>query len=244
MSYQIPENRLSGTGNLRLNGSVEYKFDHQRIKNMLLLSAIDLESSNAVVTNKTSIRAGSENPAPLFYKYRIGRGSKYVFVRPPIDSDAWRSLLLTINDIGDGDTLSASNVQAYATYMKDVVLSIRENINIVTRKGNQTNVSFDIGLIRPVYIDTSSEYFGSVFDVTIYTSERCNNGLTLMVNYPAFIPENNSIKTNNLEVLNAELIHELYEVSYSDTDQFYNATSDDSNTFTRKQYAVKFIMDE
>lgn len=246
LSYTIPENRLSNSNYFRLDGSIEYKFDHKNIKNLLLLNTTGLQSTNAVVTNKTAIRHNIGRSMPLFYKYHIGRGNKYVFHRPPVDSDEWRSLLVKIKQIEDGDetTLTEDEVQSYSTYIKDICLALRDNILITTRRGSRTNVVFDIGSIQPVTIDTASEYFGSIFDVEIYTSERCNNGLTLMVNYQSYKPDQNNVTPGASEVLNADPIYDIYDAVYSDTDQVPTAESDSSRQFTRKQYAVKFIMDE
>jgi len=246
LSHRIPENRLSRRSNFPVSGSVEYAYDAQDRLNRMLLVVSDLQSVEAVVSNKAAVRPDLSKPVPLFYKYHLGRGLKYVYQRPPVDADTWRQLVIKINSIEEGSEtqLTQSEVQTYAGLLRSITLAIRGNISISTRLGNPTSVVFDVARVMPVPIDTLSDHYGSVFDVTIYTSERCANGVTLMANYQGYDIQSNSLVPKVTEVLNAEPIHEVYSASYGDTGQLDVVDAAASAPITRKQYGIKFILDE
>jgi len=246
LSDRIPENRLSRKSNFPVSGSIEYAYDPvERVNNMLIVVP-DLQSVEAVVSNKAAIRPDLTKPVPLFYKYRLGRGLKYAYQRPPVNPDTWRNLVIKIDAITNGTetVLTASEMQTYSGLMQAITLSLRGNITISTRLGRPTTVVFDIARITPVPINTLSEHYGSIFDVTIYTSERCANAQTLMVNYQGYNIDNDRIEPKVTEVLNAEPVHQFHSASYGDTAQLDVVDSTKAAPISRKQYAIKFILDE
>jgi len=240
LSHRIPENRLSRRVNFPVAGSVEYQYNPVDRLNQLMLNVTDLQSTRSVVTNKTAIRPDLARPIPLFYKYTLGRGDKYVYQRPPVDADEWRELVIAIQT----GQLTAVQVQSYKDLLPSITLAIRDNISITTRMGAETMVVFDIARIMPVSINSMSEHFGCIFDVTIYTSERCANGTTLMVNYPAYDIKNDRLITAVSEVLNAEPVHQKTFASYGATDQLEVVDATTTTPVSRKQYSIKFILDE
>lgn len=246
LSHRIPENRLSRRQNFPMDGALEYMYSAKDRQNKLLLAVPGLQSSEAVVTNKAAIRPNSPKPVPLFYKYHLGRTIKYLYQRPSVDSDNWRLMVSKLHDINDGvpTGLTAAEVQEYQGYMQSISLSILDNISISTRLAAPTDVIYDIARVTPVLIDRMSEHYGAVFDVTIYTSERCGNGLTLMVNYQAYDPEIDRMDPKATEVLNAEPVHDFHSASYDDTAQLEVSDAAQGSPVPMKQYTIKFELDE
>jgi len=246
LSHRIPENRLSRRSNFPMVGAVEYFYNPKDRKNMLLLAVPSLQSSEAVVTNKAAIKPNISKAVPLFYKYRLGRGIRHFHQRPDVDSDRWRLMVDKLKQLEDGtiSQLTSAEVQEYQGYIQSISLSVLDNISITTRLGAPTTVVFDIARITPIFIDKMSEHYGSIFDVTIYTSERCGNGLTLMANYPSYDSDTDRMSPKSTEILNADPVHEFHSASYEDTMQLEVFDAAQGSPVPMKQYTVKFELDE
>jgi len=178
-AHKIPENIVSHTGaSFTLPCSPNIRVENDRSYVGFNVSE-GVSSSQIFITNKVSLR-NNVKPSPLFFKYKIGRGVRAVYVAPDVDvtSDDYK-LFLSHLDAGSAIPVSLTH------YMNEVTESIRNSLTIYTRNKNIADIGWDIGNIKPLR-NMSSQFEGMVFNVDLYTSEQNNKGKTYILSYNAY----------------------------------------------------------
>lgn len=212
LAHKIPENIVSHNGlPFTLNAAPQLIIENEEAKLGFVMSE-GVASSRLFATNRASLRSGGRND-PLFFKYAIGRGAKAIYAVPEVefDSNDYRDFL---SKLKSGQQIPSSQRH----YLVAVSEAIRNSITIHIRNKGPASISWDIDEIKPVDLDTGSQFFGRVFTANLYTSKRCNRGLTYVVAYNAYDYGLRQTITGHHEVLNAKPVADVASSTVIDAD--------------------------
>lgn len=194
LAHKIPENIISRVS-LPFSAPSSWCVDDHGVT--VVLSA-GIRSSSILATNLAATRRSSGRPAPLFYKYEIGR-KLYAIYAPPEADTLSADYQAFITALGARTTLT----DAQRVLLADVANSIENGMKISIRRRGPADIGWQIGDILPAITDLSSPYYGKVFNANLYTSHNNRDGNTLILMYNAFHLGTGRPRPGKNEVINA-----------------------------------------